>query len=74
MRANADADRVRALVRELARALTTSSPRSQAGESGAHSERLAELFEQIEPELFRYPAIKAREFRAKLDRVLGRES
>lgn len=36
--------------------------------------RLQELFEQIEPELFRYPAIKAHDFRAKLDRVLGRES
>lgn len=35
-------------------------------------ERLEELFEAIEPELFRYPSIDARDFRAKLERTLGR--
>ena len=35
-------------------------------------ERLEELFETIEPELFRYPSIDARDFRAKLERTLGR--
>jgi hypothetical protein len=34
--------------------------------------RLADLFEQIEPALFRYPALDPREFRAKLERTLGR--
>ena len=32
--------------------------------------RLTELFEQIEPVLFRYPSLDAREFRSKLDRTL----
>lgn len=34
--------------------------------------RLRELFDQIEPQLFRYPAIDAADFRAKLDRTLTR--
>jgi hypothetical protein len=34
--------------------------------------RLRELFEQVESDLFRYPAIDAAEFRAKLERTLGR--
>ena len=34
--------------------------------------RLAELFEQIEPALFRYPSLDAREFRSKLERTLLR--
>ena len=34
--------------------------------------RLEELFEQIEPNLFRYPSLDAKDFRAKLDRTLGR--
>jgi histidinol-phosphate/aromatic aminotransferase/cobyric acid decarboxylase-like protein len=34
-------------------------------------ERAQELFEQIEPELFRYPAIDAVAFRAKVARALG---
>lgn len=33
--------------------------------------RLRELYEEIEPELFRYPAIDRASFRAKLDRALG---
>lgn len=32
--------------------------------------RLAELFEQIEPALFRYPSLDPREFRAKVERTL----
>jgi hypothetical protein len=35
-------------------------------------ERLGELFEAIEPKLFRYPSIDARDFRSKLARTLGR--
>ena len=34
--------------------------------------RLRELFDQIEPQLFRYPAIDAADLRAKLDRTLTR--
>jgi hypothetical protein len=34
--------------------------------------RLRELFDEIEPLLFRYPAIDAAGFRAKLDRALSR--
>lgn len=34
--------------------------------------RLEELFEQIEPDLFRYPSLDAADFRAKLQRTLGR--
>ena len=34
--------------------------------------RLEELFGAIESELFRYPSIDARDFRAKLERTLGR--
>ena len=33
-------------------------------------ERLRELFEQIEPVLFRYPSLDPREFRAKVERTL----
>jgi hypothetical protein len=35
-------------------------------------ERLEELFEQIEPDLFRYPSLDAKDFRSKLERTLGR--
>ncbi|HEX8065275.1 MAG TPA: DUF6036 family nucleotidyltransferase [Thermoleophilaceae bacterium] len=34
-------------------------------------DRMRELFEQVEPELFRYPAIDARALRAKVERALG---
>jgi len=34
--------------------------------------RLKELFEQIEPDLFRYPSLDAADFRSKLERTLGR--
>jgi histidinol-phosphate/aromatic aminotransferase/cobyric acid decarboxylase-like protein len=34
--------------------------------------RLEELFEQIEPDLFRYPSLDAADLRAKLARTLGR--
>lgn len=34
--------------------------------------RLEELFEQIEPNLFRYPSLDAADFRSKLARTLGR--
>ncbi len=34
--------------------------------------RLEELFGQIEPDLFRYPSLDAADFRAKLERTLGR--
>ncbi len=34
--------------------------------------RLRELFDQIEPSLFRYPAIRAEDFRSKLERALDR--
>jgi hypothetical protein len=37
-------------------------------------ERLRELFDEIEPLLFRYPAIHVEGFRAKLDRALSREA
>ncbi|MDP9135520.1 MAG: hypothetical protein M3N56_11920 [Actinomycetota bacterium] len=33
-------------------------------------ERLRELFDQIEPALFRYPSLDAREFRSKVERTL----
>ena len=36
--------------------------------------RLRELFEEIEPLLFRYPAIEADDFRSKLERVLRQNS
>lgn len=36
-------------------------------------DRLRELFDEIEPALFRYPAIDAKGFREKVDRALSRE-
>lgn len=36
-------------------------------------ERLRQLFEEIEPGLFRYPAIDAEAFRSKVERALGDE-
>jgi hypothetical protein len=37
-------------------------------------ERLRELFDEIEPLLFRYPAIDAEGFRVKVDRALSRDA
>jgi hypothetical protein len=34
-------------------------------------ERLRELFAEVEPSLFRYPALDAGSFRAKVERAVG---
>ena len=67
MRGLTDREALARFMRALGNAATADAPVYFTG--GSRPERLRELFAATEPEMYRYPAIDPRSFRAAVDAV-----